>query len=418
MRLLLLATALCAACRSSGGGGGSRQVVVTAFGGDRPEPGVTVIGHSPNGEVIDQTTADAVGHASVGVDGDSLISVIFPGNLSELTPVISIVTFAAPEAEIAIYGPPRSGPPPLVVGVLQVDGPNLTGADYFDIRIGCATVRATQLPASLDVGACSMGSDTKLDVLVGGYHDLGGDPPAPVLDGYAAGRVMMTNGLATLDIAAWQTTGANVPVTLDGVAPASMQMELLSDGLSFDAQPVTDHGTLWTGLVIDATRITAALPGIDAARVTTRELTGAPTAIAFSADNFLAPISVSAELTTLSPASLRWDPTPMGDAVNLHATWENGGSLVPRRVVWEVVLPPDVETAILPALEGELGTMIAPITITPIDVLVRYVDSEHHDGFATLQAAGIHAEDTRAANTIAPRPADGEIRISHAIGLR
>ena len=159
-----------AACRSSDGHGGSRTVTVNAFGGDVPEPGVTVIGHSPEGQVIDQTNADAVGRASIGVDDDSLISVIFPGTLTSATSVISIVTVPAPDAEVTVYGPATSGPPPLIVGVLQVDGPNLTGAQYFTIQIGCATVRVAKLPATIDVGACSLGSDSKLDALVTGYQ--------------------------------------------------------------------------------------------------------------------------------------------------------------------------------------------------------------------------------------------------------
>jgi hypothetical protein len=399
-------------------------MIVNAFGGDVAEPGVAVIGHSPDGQVIDLTNADAVGRASIGVDDDSLISVVFPGNLGSLTPVISIVTVPAQGTELSIYGPSRNGPPPLIVGALQVSGPNLVGANYFEIRIGCASVRATKLPAAIDVGACSMGSDTKLDVLVAGYHDVGGDPPAPVLDGYAAGRVQMTNGVATFDIAAWQSTGTSVPAAFDDVAPY-VELELLSDGLSFGSQQVTDHGTLWNGLVVDATRITASLPGVNAARVTTRELLGVPASITLGSTDFLAPVDVSAAIPSLAPTTITWDAASVGDAVNLHATWELDGSGVlpavpdgPHRVIWDAVLPPDASSATLPSLDNELGGAITPVNIVPIDVLVRYVDSDLHDGFAALLAAGVHAEQTRQASTIAPRPESGQIRVSHAIGLR
>ncbi|HEY5946685.1 MAG TPA: hypothetical protein VIV40_14380 [Kofleriaceae bacterium] len=421
MRWFLLGLVLLAGCRSSGGGG-SRSVIVNAFGGDRVEPGATVIGHSPDGEVIDQTNADAVGRASIGVDDDSLISVVFPGNLGELTPVISVISIPAQGDELSIYGPPRSGTPPLIVGVLQVDGPNLTAATYFDIQIGCATVRVPKLPAALDVGACSMGSDTKLDVLVAGYHDLGGDPPAPQLDGYAAARVTMTNGIATLSIPSWQTTGTTVPVTLDGVTPL-VEVELISDGLSFGAQQATDHATLWSGLTVDATRITASLPGVNAARVTTREVTGAPTTIAFAASDFLPPIDVTTALATQTPTTFTWDAAAIGDAVNLHATWSVGSGVLPvvpgpHRVIWDAVLPPDASGVTLPAFGDDLAPAITPQAIVPIDVLVRYVDSDLHEGFAALLAAGVHAEETLQASTVAPRPSDGELRVSHAIGLR
>ncbi|HEX5064418.1 MAG TPA: hypothetical protein VFV99_33815 [Kofleriaceae bacterium] len=410
------------ACRSSGDGGGSRTITVNAFAGDQPEGGATVIGHAPDGSVIDQTTADAVGQATISVDADSLVSVIFPGNIGALTPVISVVTVAAEADTLSIYGPRYGGPPPLIVGALQVDAPNLNAADYFDIHIGCATTRVQQLPATIDVGACSMGSDTKLDVLLTGSHDVGSDPPAPQLDGYAAARVDMVNGLATFTAPAWQTTGPSVPVTLDGVMPLVM-VEPLSDGLSFGAQQATDHATLWTGLVVDATRITASLAGINAARVTTREVAGAPTAINFGTSDFLPPIDVTAALT-LSTTTLTWDPNSIGDTVNMHATWDVDSSVAaavptgPHRVIWDAVLPPDATDVTLPVLAGDLGVAINPKDIAPVDIVVRYIDADGADGFAGLLAAGVHAEDTLQASTIAPRPTDGEIRVSHAIGLR
>ena len=90
----------------------------------------------------------------------------------------------------------------------------------------------------------------------------------------------------------------------------------------------------------------------------------------------------------------------------------------PHRVVWDAVLQPDATRATLPALDGELATAIAPATILPGDVLLRYVDSAAYTDFAALYAVGIYAGDTIQASTIAPRPPDGELRVSHAIGLR
>jgi hypothetical protein len=379
-------------------------VTVNAFAGDVAATGVNVVSHSPDGQLIDRATADAIGQATIGVDDDSLISTLFAGE------AISIVTVPAPDAEVSIYGPSSRGTPPLVVGVLQLDGPPLAGAEYFIVQLGCATVRVAQLPATIDVGACSMGSDTKLDVIIAGYHDVGGDPPAPQLDGYAAARMQMIQGVAALTVA-WQSTGITVPLVLDGVAPY-VDLELFSDGLSFGSQPVIDHATLWTGLVVDASRITASLAGVNAARVTTREQPGAPTTIAFASDDFLPSIAVSAAIAT--PATITWDAAAIGDAVNLHATWQTDA----HRVIWDAVLPPDASNATLPSLDSELDTAITPVNIVPIDVLVRYVDSDLHDGFAALLAAGIHAEETRQASTIAPRPTSGQLRVSHAIGLR
>lgn len=420
-RALALAWLLSIGCRSSDEHG-SRTVTLTAYAGDTAEPGATVISSAPDGSIVDQTVADAVGRAAIGADDDSLVSVIFPGTITEITPAISVVSVAVGADEMAVHGPGH-GPPPLIVGGLQVDGPNLNAAAYFDIQIGCANVRVTKLPAAIDVGACSMGTDTRLDVLVAGYHDAG-TPPAPVLDGYAAGRVAMVDGLATFTATQWLTTTTSVPVTLDGVMP-SIELALLSDGLSFGAQPVTDHGTVWTGLAVDASRITATLPGTASARVTTREVAGVPASISFAATDFLAPVALSTAIAHLAPTLVTWEPASIGDAVDLHATWEidpgvRGAPAVPtgpHRVVWDAVLPPDAASATLPLLDGELATAIEPQRIDPANVMLRYVESPAHDGFAALLAAGVQAETTDAPSTIVPRPASGDLRVSETLGV-
>ena len=194
---------------------------------------------------------------------------------------------------------------------------------------------------------------------------------------------------------------------------------------TFGSQQVIDHGTLPTGLVIDATRVTASLAGVNAARVTVREQPGVPATIAFGADDFLPSITVSASIASLAPTTITWDAASIGDAVNLHATWELTSSGIapavptgPHRVIWDVVLPPEASNATLPSLDSDLGSAITPVNIVPIDVLVRYVDSDLHAGFAALLVDGVHAEETIQPSTIAPRPSTGEIRVSHAIGLR
>jgi hypothetical protein len=80
-------------------------------------------------------------------------------------------------------------------------------------------------------------------------------------------------------------------------------------------------------------------------------------------------------------------------------------------VILNAALPPDATGATLLAIDGELATAIAPPVIEPVDVVVRYVDSDVHDG-CSAAAAGVHAEETLTASTIAPRPTDGEIRKS------
>jgi len=377
-----VALLIVAACGSRGSHG-SRKVSVDALAGERAAPNASVIGHAPDGTVIDQTATDAVGRAEVGVDDDSLVSVIFAGVDT------SIVTVPA-QGELAIHGPAHDTPP-LIVGVLQVDGPPLPAASHFTVQLGCATVVAPKLPADIDVGACSMGSDTQLDVLVRGLDD------ANAVVGYAAARVAMTGGLADLAIASWQTTTTNVPITLAGVAPA-IELALLCDGLPFQAPVLADHAEVWTGLVVDATRMRAA---IGSAQLTTREQPGAPSSIALGPDDFLPAIELT---TTLGESAFTWQPANLGDAVNLHATWSGPDD---RRTTWDAVLPPDTGDVALPAAQVE------PIT-AGVDVALRYLDAGAYEDFAALLAAGIHAEQLVGANPIVV----GDQRVSQTIGVR
>jgi hypothetical protein len=411
------------ACRDNSDAG-SRTIDVLAFAGKLPEPGVTVVSHTVDGDVIEQVIADAVGHAQVGVDDDSLVSVVFPGAISEITPIVSVVTTAAPAdgIELSVYGPSRSGPPPLVVGALELDGPNLSGAKYFDVDVGCATVRVTQLPEFIDIGACSMGSDQELDVLVRAYHDVGGDPPAPVFDGYAAGRARMADGHAVFDLPAWQTTGAPITLALSDVQPI-LSWTLYADGVPFGEGQLAPSPFAYANLAVDRTQITAVLPAIGAARYTDLFTTGVPQQIALSETDFLAGLDLSTEIASTSPLAMRWDAASSGvDAINLHVTWQPAhAGVVPlsHRVIWDAVLPPDATSASLPRLDGDLGATLAGAdALNQVDVLLRHIDSAELADFAALQAAGIHAEETIQASTIVPRPAAGNVRVAHVIGVR
>lgn len=413
-----------AACRD-GSGGGARTVDVVAYAGPRAEPGATVIAHTASGAVIDRAMADAVGHATLGVDDGAFVSVVFPGTITSITPVVSAVTTLAPpsDVELAIHGPARNAPP-LVVGVLEVNGPPLPGAEYFEIDVGCVSVRTTKLPEYIDIGTCSMGSDQDLDVLVRGYHLVSNDPPAPVFDGYAAGRARMANGRAVLDLPAWQTSGTPVPVTLDGVSPL-IGWTLYADGVPFVGELIMGNAFVYANLAVDATHVQASIAGVGSARITDRYVAGAPQAIAFSAADFLPAFDTSTEIVRTLPFALRWDAASAAeiDAINLRATWQGGGQsqVVPGNhvVIWDAVLPPASTGVTLPALDDDLGATLAGADrIVQIDIVLRQLDSSELDGFAALQNAGIHAGDTVQASTIVPRPTSGQVRVAHAIGLR
>jgi hypothetical protein len=422
VRVATLVVFALAACRS-GGGGGSRSVDILALGGDQPEPGAGVISHTRDGAVIDRAVADIVGRALIGVDDDSLISVVFPGSLSSTTPIVSILTTSAPPSDVAltVHGPDQNGPPPLIVGVLEIDAPNLVGATYFLIDVGCATVSITKFPEFIDIGACSMGSDTSLDVLARGYHDLGGDPPSPVLDGYAAGRAKMVDGHAILDLPAWQTSGALIPISVADTP--TVTWTLLVDGVPFiEGEPITGSAFAYANLAVDETQVVLARPVATGARVTHQYVSGVPTSITATDADFLAAFDLTTELVGTSPVSVRWNAsTDAFDAVHLHVSWGGSGVFVvpgASRVVWDAVLPPDATGASLPALDDDLGALLTGEGIMETDVSLRHLDSSALADFAALQGAGIHVENTRETSSIVPPPTDGTVRTSHALGLR
>lgn len=403
----LVALALVAGCRSGNGHAGS--VIVDVFAGDRVAPDVTVVSHTPSGQLVDFTTADPAGRADIDVDADSLVSVIFPAQIAASTPVISVITTVPPtdHSELAVHGPVDSRSPPLVVGILRLDGPALAGATYFDVTLGCTTVRVASLPATIDVASCNMGTDQNLDILVRGYHDIGGDPPAPILDGYGAGRVAMTDGVAMLAVTAWETTGA--PVAISGL-PASLDWTMHVDGLDFVDEPMGATSHAYTGLQVDSTSVHAAMPSAHGAVITTTTSSGVPTSVVLAADDFLPPLDVVPAMPTLMHAE--WGASPSGgDALNLHASWTNV-----QRVVWDAILPPDATSVTLPDLGGDYGAAINPTSILPTDIVLRAIDSSALDGFAAVRAAGIRAEETLQVSPIVDETVGGQVRVAQSIG--
>lgn len=364
MRLAVIL--LVAAC-TRGSTHGTRTVAVTALAGEREETGATVIGHTSDGAVIDQTSTDAVGRAEVGVDDGALISVVF---------ATSVLTTAAIGDELVVHGPARERPP-LVVGVLQVNGPAVAMTTSYDVQLGCAAVARASLPANIDVGACSMGMDTQLDVLVRAFDN-------DTLLGYSAGRVAMSDGVARFDIASWETAYTPIAVAQDGVA-ASVELDELADGLPF--RTPTASGA-WVGLVAEQSRITATLDS----RVTVREVAGVPTSIALAAGDFLPALALPATLVSPEPLTFAWDAGGFpADAVRVHARW--------AAREWIAVLPPDATTVSVPA--AALGTTEAPIEVT-----LAYVESSVADGFAAL---GVYWTDA---------PRGGELEVTEIRGVR
>ena len=380
--LVRVAIIALAACGSSSSG---PTVTITAMAGEQPAGGATVVSHTVADKAIDSTTADAVGVAQIGVADGALVTVLFPGIISELTPNIEVVT--APLADgMTIVGPSEDSAPGNVVGGLQISPKNIQ-ADSFVIQLGCATFTVVSMPAVIDVGARCMGSDQNVDVLVTAMKGTNAV-------GYVAGRVPMTDGMAMFAPSSWETTYTMVPVTIsrtDAVATWS----LVSDGLAF----TTPLGQVPTGLTIDRVIVTADIGGlID----TTRWFPTVPASISFEDSDFLAPLPAS--LT----AGYSWTAAGLGDAVDLRASWDTspGGSAyeVPagaHHVQWDAILPPDATTVAPPPID-----LVPPANA---DIALRYVDGSVTDGFPANE---IHAD------TIVPPVTDGEIRVTEATGLR
>ncbi len=414
MRFVLVA-ALVVGCRGSHQGSGQIAEVYVFAGDLAPAGGATVIAHRATGELIDTVQADAVGHAELGTEDGAQITVVFPSDLSAITPELWLVTAPAPAAdgELDIHGPPDAPAPPTVAGALTVDPKkNLNGADMFEVELGCTITQVTAFPASIDVSSRCLGSDSNLDVLVLGYA-------SGQVIGYAAGRLDLSSGAATFAPTDWSTPASAIPIMLDGVSPL-LDWVLYADGLPFAAQPIAGSAPVWTGLAVDAATVHATIATATNSRITTREIAGAPTAIAFSASDFLPAIDRTLVLDTTSGTQLSWAPADVGaDAIDLHLEWDVGlrGPAVPpgsHHVVWDVVLPPDASDATLAQLAGDVGTLAGPPDGTP-DATLRYLATTPATGWDALVANGLYVEATAGVSTIAP-PTTAELRVTQTTG--
>lgn len=379
-----LALVALAAC--GGSSGPSQTVRITAMAGDQPEGGATVVSHSADGAKLDETTADAVGRADIGYEPGALVSVVFPGIITDVTPDITVLTAPLTDG-MTLVGPEHDDGPAIIVGGLQMRPKNI-GADGFDIQLGCTTLHVASMPAVVDVGARCMGTDTMLDVLI---TALQGTTPV----GYAAGRVPMVDGMAEFDPPSWETTYDTLPVSVMH-AGATVTWALVTDGLPF----ASNLGDIPRGLPFDGVVVDADVS--QGSQHTTRWLPMAPPAISITDADFLPPIDTS--LT----AGYAWTAANLGDVVEVRASWNTDSGARPavpagpRHITWHAVLPPDASSVAFPPL----AAIVAPAAP---DLALRYVDSSVLDGFPAME---IHAD------TIVPPVVDGQIRITQAVGLR
>jgi hypothetical protein len=216
--------------------------------------------------------------------------------------------------------------------------------------------------------------------------------------------------MASFDIATWETTGAAIPVALDGVAP-TIELDFTVDGLPFPALPVTDQATLWTGLAVDATTVRASLGAPMLAQVTTQDAQGTPASIALGTADFLSPLATNVIVDDRAHLAFRWgalgDGAAGADAIDFHVTWNPG-----MQIAWDAVLSTDADQVTFPALDADLAALIA-LPTPSVDGMytLRIVDAAAISDFPSLDAAGLVV--TGAASTSSIAPASGEIRTTY-----
>ena len=352
--------------------------------GTVPAGGATVVSHTVDGTKLDQAAADAVGVAQIGFESGALVTVLFPGQISSLTPAIEVVTAPLTDG-MTIIGPSDVAGPATIAGGLQMKPKNIN-ADSFEVQLGCATFQIAQMPAVVDVGARCMGSDQNLDVLITAIK-----AGAPI--GHAAGRVAMVDGMAEFDPPSWDTTYTALPVMLAS-PDTTATWWLFADGLPF----FTPIGQLPTGLMVDRLEVDA---NIATVRQTTRWYSSVPASITLAATDFLD--MIPATLAT----GYTWTAAGVGDAVNLRVGWDidtsGSANAVPpgaHHIQWDAILTPDATSVGVPPVD------LPPASDAAYEL--RFVDGPG-DGFPQTE---IHAD------SIVPPVADGQIRVTEAIGLR
>jgi len=329
---------LVAACRTESGPQSIARIRALAGTQTVAWAGITVYGHTADGELLAEDQTDAAGIATLGVAYDSFVTLQFPDNERTLI----ITTPAPPEGStLEVYGPtaPIS---PLVVGTVHIDAPLLPGATSYEIDIGCVTVTRTQFPESLDVTACSTNFDRELDVVIRAFHDSG---TTRVFDGYAAQHVPLVDGIGNFAASGWKTTGPTLPLTV-GVANPEINYTFYVDGNTYAGPPVVaNQAFYYDELDIESASMRARIGATPAAQ--TYEVRGPiPTPFDVQPERFLPPIELS---TTRAGDAFAWNPAPVtADRVVLR--------VIAKTVTWEAILPADATTIALPISIPDDGT--------------------------------------------------------------
>jgi hypothetical protein len=379
------------------------NVEILALNGDEPQAGALVISHRASGELIESVHVDASAHASVQVEDDSFVTVVFPPD-DVATRLFTVAVVGMTET-LRIHGPPPA-PTFQTIGHVDVAPAVAQPADDYEVRLACRNAQTTTWPMSVEIDATCVGVDSRIPVIA--IARAGGQPLA-----YASGMVTLENGVATFAPSAWLPATPNVPVDSSDLT-AQFDWTLWIDGLPFQ-DSLVGGGLLWDGLLVERTTIHGWRGDFVAAQHTTRQLVGPPSSVLFGAEDFLPALP-----RTLTATGL---PTKAGVGQPLHFSWSEARvdadilhlalgwlSLVdPSDVLWTIVLPPDATEFTTPKFEGEFQ----PFTPgSDPDLALRWIDSPDLVGFDSARAAGVYSLHRTESGTIVPPVTAGEIRES------
>ncbi|MEO8551707.1 MAG: hypothetical protein ABI678_17140 [Kofleriaceae bacterium] len=388
---------LLTACGGSGDDGPTTRVLALA-GEIQVEAGAVVISHAPDGRVIDQQVTDGSGHALLHTEPDALVTLVYQRDTIEV-----VTTPALATGELVVRGP-KPAKAPIIAAALTITAPAID-ADELVADLGCATVHLVQFPASIDVAAACLGTDSKLDVLVRATVGM-------AVVGYAAARVPIVDGVGILDIPGWETAPATIPVTANDLG-AVIELDEISDGFVHVTPPGTTQLNAWTGLVADSARVRAQVGFTTAAQTTTSYLPALPASVAFTAEDFLPAATTRVGLPDRAKLAAHWDALAVGDVVDFQAIWMPGTHVIH----WDAVLPPDATAIAFPQLDPDLAAVLAPPTgDVVLDTDLRAIDGPDTSDFAGVQAAGLWV-DQGSSSTIVPPPATGLVRETNVGGF-
>ena len=378
---------------------------ITTLFGDAPGPGTDVISHRADGHVIDEGQTGADGNVELQLEASGYVTAMLwweprpPGEDAPPgpeMPTYAITTTAPAEGStLVIHGPRRVVEPSVGTLQLATTQPVSTATHYF-VELGCKAYDLPALPATVDIPAPCLGSDTNLDLKITAL-DAALEPL-----GYAAGQATLASGTAQFNVSQWSTALTPIAIDLQGIANPTVRLAARHDGLEIEDAVVmptsnVSPGAQWNGLAIDGVTVRAynGAPGVGGSVV--RDVPGLPVSVTLGPDDFAVWNTTGACTFTMGSQQprLQWTAAPDGvDVVYCAGTIGDLG--------WNVLVPP----------QG--GLVIFPTAVDPaqgfFDTGGTYLDATDADDYASATASGLHLDTSYPFTSRIIRSATGEVR--------